>query len=250
MKPDIHSPLIQVTSESQTQKVDMEKLIKEFGEKAVEEAIKYLTYKKTEKAELPKIEKTGFPILYVFRHGQTTDNADMIFSGWRDVNLTEKGIKQAQELAEKIKDKKIDMLFASDMKRAIDTMKIAISKNQSCINLRIEEDPRLRERSYGDWMGKSKLIKQLENPKDLAESRRGYDSAPPNGESIKNTVDRVTTFIEELVPFMKENKINVAVSCHGNSIRGFRKYFEKLSEEETSTVETPLGQDYLAYSIE
>jgi len=61
--------------------------------------------------------------------------------------------------------------------------------------------------------------------------------------------ERVAEFCDEMVPIIKNTGINVAISCHGNSIRGFRKYFEGLSEEETTMLETPLGKDYAAYVI-
>ena len=81
------------------------------------------------------------------------------------------------------------------------------------------------------------------------EYRRSYYKKANNGESLEEVVKRVEEFIKELIPFMKERNINVAISCHGNSIRGFRKYFENLSPEEVSKLETPLGSDYLAYTI-
>ncbi|KKU57450.1 MAG: hypothetical protein UX79_C0011G0014 [candidate division WWE3 bacterium GW2011_GWB1_47_11] len=73
---------------------------------------------------------------------------------------------------------------------------------------------------------------------------------PPNGESIAMVVKRVGEFLDELLPFVKENKLNVAIACSGNSIRGIRKRFENLTDEETAAVETPLGQDYAAYRVE
>jgi broad specificity phosphatase PhoE len=79
---------------------------------------------------LPKEESETDPTVYIFRHGQTEDNANYIFSGWRDSPLTEKGEKQAKILAGKLKNKKIDVLIASPQTRAIDTMKIAISLNK------------------------------------------------------------------------------------------------------------------------
>jgi len=206
-----------------------------------------LTYKNVQ--PLPKDENPDFPIMYVFRHGQTTDNADFIFSGWRDSDLTEKGIQQAEVLSDKLKDKKIHMLVASDQIRAIKTMQIAISKNEMARNLEIIKDPRIKERSYGDLQGQSKLLMQLEDPELLLKYRRGYTNMPPNGESLEMVVKRVYDFLQEIMPKMVSFKMNVAVSCHGNSIRGIRKYFEKLTDKQTEDIETPLGQDYAAYSI-
>lgn len=222
-------------------------LYQKYGKDKVDQAIKYLSYKDVR--ILPKNEIYGYPILYVFRHGQTEDNSNFIFSGWRDSDLTEKGKQQALELAPKLKDKKISMLFCSDQIRSIKTMRLAMSQNQYSTKVEVIKDPRIKERSYGSLQGKSKLIMQLENPELLLEYRRSYTKIPPEGESLEMVVDRVYQFIEDLIPKMKQFRINVAVSCHGNSIRGFRKYFEHLTDEQTSEIETPLGQDYAAYSI-
>lgn len=225
----------------------LEKYYATYGKQQVDDAIAYLSYKKA--SELPKDENPNFPILYVFRHGQTVDNANFVFSGWRDSDLTEKGMQQAQTLAEKMKTKKVSMLVASDQIRAIKTMQIAMALNSEAANLEIIKDPRLKERCYGDLQGESKLEMQLKNPDLLHEYRRSYKMVPPSGESLEMVVARVNEFISEILPKMKEFKINVAVSCHGNSIRGFRKFFEGLTDEETASVETPLAQDYAAYSI-
>src|SRR3989344_4772552 len=119
-------------------------ILQKYPKEKIDEAIAFLTYKNT--AVIPKEELQGVPTLYVFRHGQTTDNAEMVFSGWRDVDLTEKGVRQAEELAEKLKNKKVDMLVVSDMKRALHTMEIAISKNEVARKLVILKDSRIKER--------------------------------------------------------------------------------------------------------
>jgi len=214
----------------------------------VEEAKKTLSYKKVD--PLPKNESNSFPVLYVFRHGQSQDNADFIFSGWRESKITETGIKQAEVLAEKLKDKKIDFLISSPQIRAIETMKIAISKNEKAKNLEIHLDERIKERCYGDLQGTSKLELYLKNPELLNEYRRSYTKKAKNGESLEDVVKRVDLFCKDLVKQMKNSKMNVAVSCHGNSMRGFRKYFEGLSIEQTCDIETPLGQDYASYIVQ
>lgn len=206
-----------------------------------------LDYKKVD--PMPKTESDTRPTVYIFRHGQTTDNAQYIFSGWRDVEITEKGKEQALILADKLKNKKIDMLISSPQKRAIQTMEIAISKNENAKNLPIQTDERIKERSYGDLQGKSKMEIQMQDPEKLQKIRRSFSEAPANGESIEMVCKRVEDFCNWLVPMMKEKGVNVAISCHGNSIRGFRRYFENLSNEETAKVETPLGEDYAAYVI-
>ncbi|MBD3366205.1 hypothetical protein GF360_02550 [candidate division WWE3 bacterium] len=200
--------------------------------------------------ELPKEESNEKPTLYIFRHGESVDNKKYVFSGWRTAPITERGEEQAEVLAEKLKDKKIDKLISSPQKRALQTMKIAMSKNESAKNLKIEKDERIKERSYGDLQGQSKLEWHKKDPEFLHRIRRTYHGQPPHGESIGMVYKRVSAFAEDLVKEMKEKQINVAVSCHGNSIRCFRKYFEELSDEETATIETQLGQDYAAYVIE
>lgn len=226
---------------------ELQRLYSKYGMDKVEEAIAYLSYRKAD--PLPKEEKEGCPTLYVFRHGQTVDNANYVFCGWRDPDLTETGVQQAEVLAEKFKDKSIHMLIASDQQRAIKTMQIAMSKNPYARELEITKDPRIKEKSYGDYQGKSKLEMELEDPEKVLEIRRNYFEVSPNGESIEMVVKRVNNFLDEILPLMKEHRINVAVSCHGNSIRGIRQRFEKLSNEETALIETPLGQDYAAYAI-
>ena len=219
-----------------------------YGKKKVDGALNLLSYKSAD--VMPKNESPDKPVMYIFRHGQTEDNANFIFSGWRDSALTDIGKEQAQELGEKIKDKKIQMLVSSPQIRAVDTMKIACLLNKDTALLEITTDERIKERSYGVLQGKSKLEIQLEDPELLLKIRRSFDYQPEDGESIKMVCERVKSFCDEMVPLMKQHQINIAVSCHGNSIRGFRKYFENLSDEETATVETPLAKDYAAYTIE
>ena len=227
--------------------MDLTNYYNKYGQDIVDKAIEKLNYK--EVTTMPKSEDPNYPILYIFRHGQSEDNAKMIFSGWRDAKLTDIGVKQALILAEIIKDKKIDFLISSDQTRAIDTMKHAVSLNLKAKNLEVHTDKRIRERSYGDLQGTSKLELFLQNEALCNEYRRSYTKRASNGESLEDVVSRVENFISELIPMMKEKKLNVAISCHGNSIRGFRKFFEKLSPEEVTKIETPLGSDYISYNI-
>ena len=227
--------------------MDLNPFYQKYSKEKVDEAIAKLNYK--EVTTMPKSEDPNFPIIYIFRHGQSEDNEKMIFSGWRDPKLTQKGIDQALNLAEKLKDKKIDYLISSTQIRAIDTLKYAMSLNENAKNLEIHTDERIRERSYGDLQGTSKLELFLENEELCNEYRRSYSKRAQNGENLEDVIKRVREFIEELIPMVKEKNINVAISCHGNSIRGFRSYFENLTPEEVSKIETPLGSDYLSYNI-
>lgn len=227
--------------------MDLKPFYDKYGKDKVDEAIAKLNYK--EVTTMPKTSEENSPILYIFRHGQSEDNEQMLFSGWRDSKLTQKGIDQALDLAKLLKDKKIDYLISSTQVRATDTLKYAISLNEKAKNLDVHTDIRLRERSYGDLQGTSKLELFLKDENLCNEYRRSYYKKATNGESLEDVVKRVEDFIKELIPLMLSKNINVAISCHGNSIRGFRKYFENLTPEEVSKIETPLGTDYISYSI-
>ncbi len=227
--------------------MDLTALYNQYSKERVDKALEILTYKKVD--PLPKEESDQFPVIYIFRHGQSVDNLNMVFSGWRDCDITKKGKEQAEVLAPQLKDKKINMLIASDQQRAIKTMEIAVSQNEYAKKLKIEQEPRIKERGYGLLEGYSKLELYLWNEKLLHAFRRGYDIIPPQGESLKMVCERVAGFCDEIIPIIKDTGINVAISCHGNSIRGFRRYFENLGDEETANLETPLGKDYAAYTI-
>ena len=228
--------------------MDLTAFYNRYSKERVDKALELLTYKKVD--PLPKEESDIHSVMYIFRHGQSEDNADFIFSGWRDCDITKKGEEQAAALAPKFKDKKIGMLITSDQIRAVRTMEIVIAQNEGAKKLEIIKDPRIKERGYGLLEGHSKLELYLWNEKLLHAFRRGFDVIPPEGESLEMVCERVKEFCEEIIPLAKETNVNVAISCHGNSIRGFRKYFESLSEEETAHVETPLGKDYAAYVLE
>ncbi|MCA9301928.1 histidine phosphatase family protein [Candidatus Nomurabacteria bacterium] len=234
-----------LTPKQKTEDLMLE-LIENFGKDEVEEAVKYLHYRNP--TPLPKNEKKGKPILYVFRHGETSDNFNMLFSGWRDVNITEKGKKQALALANKLAKKDIDMLICSDQIRSIETMKLAMSKNTKGKNLEIIKEPRIKERRYGDWEGQSKLKMLLTHP-ESKEQRRDFDFVPPNGESMAMVEGRVLAFLREILPLMRKHNVNVALSCHGNSIRAIRKKYEGLTNEQAAHIETILGEDYAAYYV-
>ena len=224
-----------------------DELIEKYGKEKIIEGIKVLTYKNVD--PLPKTKEEGFSTLYIFRHGESNDNLKLIFSGWRDVGITENGRAQAEIPAPKLKNIKFDKLITSTQIRAIDTMKIAISQNEGAKNLEITTDERIKERSYGNLEGTSKLEYYLKDPEDLHRMRRDYYAVPPNGENLDTVCKRVADFCDDLISEIKGKNINIAISCHGNSIRGFRKYFENLDNETVAKVETPLGQDYASYCI-
>jgi 2,3-bisphosphoglycerate-dependent phosphoglycerate mutase len=174
--------------------------------------------------------------LFVFRHAETTDNSRGIFSGWRDPKLTLKGLSQAREIAEQLRRDKIDYAFTSHLKRARKTLEIVL-ETRSVIP--VFTDDRLIERCYGLLQGKSKRKVAKERPEWFAQVHRGYDFPPPEGESLKMVENRTLHFLVQLEEWLRQSPGNVAISCHGNSLRPIRRVFEHLSLRQMLQIENP-----------
>jgi broad specificity phosphatase PhoE len=174
--------------------------------------------------------------LFFFRHAETTDNSRGIFSGWRDSELTLKGLSQAQEIAEQLRREKIDYVLTSHLKRARKTLEIILEKHSA---IPVFMDDRLIERCYGLLQGKSKRKVARERPEWFAQIHRGYDFPPPEGESLRMVENRTLAFLAQLEEWLRQNQGNVAISCHGNSLRPIRRVFEHLSLEQMLQIENP-----------
>ena len=167
--------------------------------------------------------------LFIFRHGQTTDNLEHDFSGIHDVDLTQAGIDEAKQIGEKLKNEKATLAYQSNQIRSQHTLQLVLNGYHQGIE--IITDARIEERDYGDLTGLNKDELARIDPKDFALWHRSYDTAPPNGESIKEVEVRVLSFLNEFLPTWKENDV-IFISAHGNSIRPLRRYFEHLTIEE------------------
>lgn len=177
--------------------------------------------------------------LFVFRHAETTDNSNHIFSGWRDPDLTPKGLLQAQEVAQQLEQEKIDYAFTSHLLRAKRTLEIVLKPH---LNVPVFMDDRLIERCYGTLQGKSKIEIAAERPEWFAKVHRGYDFPPPEGESLKMVENRTLPFVTQLKSWLPYNPGNVAVSCHGNSMRPIRRVFEHLDLKQMLQLDNPQDQ--------
>jgi 2,3-bisphosphoglycerate-dependent phosphoglycerate mutase len=177
--------------------------------------------------------------LFVFRHAETTDNSHQIFSGWRNPDLTPKGLLQAQEVAQQIEQEKIDYAFTSHLLRAKRTLEIVLKPHR---NVPVFIDDRLIERCYGTLQGKSKVAIAAEKPAWFQKVHRDYDFPPPDGESLKMVESRTLPFIVQLESWLQEKPGNVAISCHGNSMRPIRRAFEHLSLKQMLQLENPQDQ--------
>ena len=185
--------------------------------------------------------------IYIFRHGQTYYNEKGIFTGWRDVKLSPRGLRAARKIALKLRKKKFQVAFYTRLSRSKDSLKEVLKFHPECKKL--VRDDRMIERDYGRLNGKKHedFIKE----KGGAEYKlihRGYNIRPPGGESFSDVEKRVKSFIKYLKKFMKKEKVNVAISSHGNSIRLFRKIMEHASKEEAIKWFIPYDK-YYEYTI-
>ncbi len=174
--------------------------------------------------------------LFVFRHAETTDNARMLFSGWRDPRLTPKGFQQAREVADQLSGEEINYAFTSHLKRAKTTLEMVLKTHPG---VPVFVDDRLIERCYGLLQGRSKRRIERERPEWFAEIHRGYDVCPPAGESLRMVEQRTLPFMSQLKDWLQRNPGNVAISCHGNSMRPIRRLFEQLSLKQMLQIENP-----------
>ena len=185
--------------------------------------------------------------IYIFRHGETTYNRDRRFTGFDDPPLTELGLKQAKIIAERLKDKNFEIAYQTSLKRSKDTLKEVLHHHSDCKE--IIADDRMMERNYGSLNGTlhADFIAQNSQEKfDLI--HRGFFETPPAGESFAMVETRVQSFIDDLLPKIRLENKNVAISAHGNSIRLFRKIMENASVEETCAWTIPYD-DYYEYEI-
>lgn len=162
-----------------------------------------------------------------------------------DVDLAEKGIEEAIEAGKKLKGWKFDYAFTSKLKRAQETLSLIL--NEAGIKgIQVTEHQALNERMYGDLQGMNKDEARKKFGEDQVQIwRRSYDIAPPGGESLKDTADRVLPYFEkEIVPLLRKGK-DVIISAHGNSLRALIMSLEKLSGEEILKVEVPTGKPKL-----
>ena len=207
--------------------------------------------------------------LIAIRHGQSTWNAENRFTGWVDVDLSEKGVQEAEKSGKLLKELNIDfdMCFTSYLKRAINTLEIVFEVTGK--SKKFIKAWELNERHYGALTGLNKAeMKKKLGEEQFKKYRRSWDIPPPkldinskysshnsplykgiknipNTESLKDTYERVVPYFQmNIEKHLKQNK-NVLLSAHGNTIRALGKKIFNISDRSINLLEIPTGNPLL-----
>jgi len=206
------------------------------------------------------------PRLVLIRHGQSAWNLENRFTGWWDVNLTDKGIEEAKAAGRLLAEKGFDFdrCFTSVQTRAIKTLNIALEE-MGRLWLPVEKDWHLNERHYGGLTGLDKAETAAKHGDDqvkiwrrsfdipppplaagsefdLAQDRRYDGIAIPSTESLKDTIARVLPYWETTIAPVLAAGQRVAISAHGNSLRALVKHLSGIPDDEIVHLEIPTGQ--------
>jgi 2,3-bisphosphoglycerate-dependent phosphoglycerate mutase len=206
------------------------------------------------------------PRLVLIRHGQSSWNLENRFTGWWDVEVTERGVEEARAAGRLLAERGLDFdsCFTSLQSRAIKTLNIVLEEMKR-LWLPVEKDWRLNERHYGGLTGlnKAEMIAKVgeeqvriwrrsfdippppmeeDSPFDLSGDRRYADIEVPRTESLKDTIARVLPYWEErIAPALRRGE-RVLISAHGNSLRALVKHLSHIPDDEISGLEIPTGQ--------
>ena len=169
--------------------------------------------------------------LILVRHGQSVYNEQNRFTGWKDVDLTQKGIDEAKSSASLLAQESINIAFTSDLKRAQKTLDLILS--ELGLDISVTKNQALNERDYGSLVSQNKFEAAKKYGKDMVQKwRRSYDIPPPDGESLKMTLERTVPYFQEnIIPILSKGD-NIIISAHGNSIRSIVMYLLSISEED------------------
>jgi 2,3-bisphosphoglycerate-dependent phosphoglycerate mutase len=182
-------------------------------------------------------------LLVLVRHGQSDWNLKNLFTGWRDVDLTEKGVAEAREAGRKLKAKgiKFDVAFTSALKRAQRTLDLMLTE-LSQTTIPIFKDQALNEREYGDLVGLNKDdARKKWGEEQVHIWRRSYDVAPPGGESLKDTLARALPYyVTDILPRVLRGE-RVLVAAHGNSLRALVMVLDKHTPDSITKLNLDTG---------
>jgi 2,3-bisphosphoglycerate-dependent phosphoglycerate mutase len=182
-------------------------------------------------------------LLVLVRHGQSEWNLKNLFTGWRDVDLTPQGIDEAKSAGRKLKAKGLtfNVTYTSALKRAQRTLDLMLDELGQT-GLPITRDQALNERDYGDLSGLNKDdARKKWGEEQVHIWRRSYATAPPGGESLRDTGARVWPYyIHEIQPHVMRGE-GVLISAHGNSLRALIMALDGLTPDEVVKLELATG---------
>ena len=177
-------------------------------------------------------------------------NAENRFTGWTDVDLSDRGVEEAKEAGDLLSEIPFDVVHTSGLKRAQRTAEIIISRSSFSGNIPVIKDELLNERHYGDLQGLNKAeTAEIHGAEQVHIWRRSFDIPPPGGESLKMNAARTVPYFAKTIMGDLEAGKNVLISAHGNSLRSIVMHIESISPEDIVSVEIPTGKP-LFYKFE
>lgn len=181
--------------------------------------------------------------LILVRHGQSEWNSKNLFTGWKDPGLTELGVKEAKDAGKLIANKGIlfDLMYTSMLTRAQKTGDLILQEMRHP-EITIIKNEALNERNYGSLAGLNKDDARKKWGDDQVHIwRRSFDIPPPDGESLKDTAERVLPYFKsEIMPKVIEGS-SILIAAHGNSLRSLIMELDSISSEEIVNLEIPTG---------
>ena len=182
-------------------------------------------------------------LLVLVRHGQSDWNLKNLFTGWKDPDLTEKGIAEAKVAGQRLKALGLgfDIAYTSALVRAQHTCRLLLAELGQP-DLKTIREQALNERDYGDLSGLNKDDARARwGEEQVHVWRRSYDVPPPGGESLKDTVARVLPYYcQEILPRVLRGE-RVVVAAHGNSLRALVMVLDRLTPDTIPTMELETG---------
>lgn len=182
-------------------------------------------------------------LLVLVRHGQSEWNLKNLFTGWRDVDLSPQGVKEAREAGRKLKAQglRFDVAYTSALIRAQRTLDLMLEEMGQA-GIPITKDQSLNERDYGDLSGLNKDDARAKWGEEQVHIwRRSYDVSPPGGESLRDTAARVLPYyVQEILPAVLRGQ-RVLVAAHGNSLRALVMVLDRLSSQQIVKREIATG---------
>jgi 2,3-bisphosphoglycerate-dependent phosphoglycerate mutase len=182
-------------------------------------------------------------LLVLVRHGQSEWNLKNLFTGWRDIDLSPRGVEEAKEAGRRLKRQGLafDVAFTSALIRAQNTLKLILDELGQQ-GLPTSRDQALNERDYGDLVGLNKDDARKKWGEEQVQIwRRSYDVSPPGGESLKDTVARALPYYcQKVLPDVLNGR-RVLVAAHGNSLRALVMVLDQLTPKTIPSMEIETG---------